>query len=173
MIIGRALTNSYILRDNTYPYLSCALTVLVCSDKSKMLACWSFFFLTFQSQKGKFIMITTPLQAFLITEFKKVYFPLDFAQKLTLNSYSRLKCSKNLEVSSLHARFDLVPSPCSSSCTQEYEFLVSLVWSGSQQHFERQLCISKMGFFTVVYLVAKPLIWSEAEGDLVVIETSI
>ena len=27
--------------------------------------------------------------------------------------------------------------------------------------------------FTVVYLVAKPLIWSEAEGDLVVIETSI
>lgn len=76
-------------------------------------------------------MITTPLQALLITEFKKVYFPLDFAQKLTLNSYSRLKCSKNLEVSSLHARFDLVPSPCSSSYTQEYEFLVSLsrlVW---------------------------------------------
>ena len=29
------------------------------------------------------------------------------------------------------------------------------------------------GHFTVVYLVAKPLIWSEAEGDLVVIETSI
>ena len=27
--------------------------------------------------------------------------------------------------------------------------------------------------FIVVYLVAKPLIWSEAEGDLVVIETSI
>ena len=26
--------------------------------------------------------------------------------------------------------------------------------------------------FTVVFLVAKPLIWSEAEGDLVVIETS-
>ena len=41
MIIGRALTNSYILRDVTYPYLSCALTVLVCSDKSKMLAIWS------------------------------------------------------------------------------------------------------------------------------------
>ena len=93
MIIGRALTNSYILRDVTYPYLSCALTVLVCSDKSKMLACWSLFFLTFQSQKGKFTMITTPLQALLLTEFKKVYFPLDFAQKLTLNSYSRLKCS--------------------------------------------------------------------------------
>ena len=31
----------------------------------------------------------------------------------------------------------------------------------------------KIGQFTVVYLVAKPLIWSEAEGDLVVIETSI
>lgn len=93
MIIGRALTNSYILRDVTYPYLSCALTVLVCSDKSKMLACWSFlFFLIFQSEKGKFT-ITTPLQALLLTEFKKVYFPLDFAQKLTLNSYSRLKCS--------------------------------------------------------------------------------
>ena len=30
-----------------------------------------------------------------------------------------------------------------------------------------------MGQFTVVYLVAKPLTWSEAEGDLVVIETSI
>ena len=30
-----------------------------------------------------------------------------------------------------------------------------------------------IGHFTVVYLVAKPLIWSEAEGDLVVIETSI
>ena len=29
------------------------------------------------------------------------------------------------------------------------------------------------GHFTVVYLVAKPLIWSEAEGDLVEIETSI
>ena len=26
--------------------------------------------------------------------------------------------------------------------------------------------------FTVVFLVAKPLIWSEAEGDLVVLETS-
>ena len=30
-----------------------------------------------------------------------------------------------------------------------------------------------IGYFTVVYLVAKPLIWSEAEGDLVEIETSI
>ena len=30
-----------------------------------------------------------------------------------------------------------------------------------------------IGHFTVVHLVAKPLIWSEAEGDLVVIETSI
>ena len=28
-----------------------------------------------------------------------------------------------------------------------------------------------IGQFTVVYLVAKPLIWSEAEGDLVMIET--
>ena len=28
-----------------------------------------------------------------------------------------------------------------------------------------------IGHFTVVYLVAKPLIWSEAEGDLVVTET--
>ena len=27
--------------------------------------------------------------------------------------------------------------------------------------------------FLVMYLVAKPLIWSEAEGDIVVIETSI
>ena len=30
-----------------------------------------------------------------------------------------------------------------------------------------------IGNFTVVYLVAKLLIWSEAEGDLVVIETNI
>ena len=30
-----------------------------------------------------------------------------------------------------------------------------------------------IGHFTVVYLVARPLIWSEAEGDLVMIETSI
>ena len=30
-----------------------------------------------------------------------------------------------------------------------------------------------IGHFTFVYLVAKPLIWSEAEDDLVVIETSI
>ena len=30
-----------------------------------------------------------------------------------------------------------------------------------------------IGHFRVVYLVAKPLIWSEAEGDLFVIETSI
>ena len=30
-----------------------------------------------------------------------------------------------------------------------------------------------IGHFTVVYLVAKPLIWSEAEGDLVVLETRI
>ena len=30
-----------------------------------------------------------------------------------------------------------------------------------------------IGYFIVVYLVAKPLIWSEAEGDLVVIETSV
>ena len=29
-----------------------------------------------------------------------------------------------------------------------------------------------MGHFTVVYLVAKPSIWSEAEGDLVVLEIS-
>ena len=30
-----------------------------------------------------------------------------------------------------------------------------------------------IGHFTVMFLVAKPLIWSEAEGDLAVIETSI
>ena len=30
-----------------------------------------------------------------------------------------------------------------------------------------------IGHSTVVYLVAKPLIWSEAEGDLVVTEISI
>ena len=30
-----------------------------------------------------------------------------------------------------------------------------------------------IGHFTVEYLVAKPLIWSEAQGNLVVLETSI
>ena len=30
-----------------------------------------------------------------------------------------------------------------------------------------------MGYITVLYLIVKPLIWREAEGDLVVIETSI
>ena len=34
-------------------------------------------------------------------------------------------------------------------------------------------CLLTIGHFAVVYLVAKPLIWSEAEGDLAVIETSI
>ena len=33
--------------------------------------------------------------------------------------------------------------------------------------------IGAIGHFAVVYSVAKPLIWSEAEGDLVVIENSI
>ena len=33
--------------------------------------------------------------------------------------------------------------------------------------------VQPIGHFTVVNSVAKPLIWSEAEGDLVVIETSI
>ena len=33
--------------------------------------------------------------------------------------------------------------------------------------------IPRIGHFTVVFLVAKPLIWSEAEGDLVVLETRI
>ena len=32
---------------------------------------------------------------------------------------------------------------------------------------------TEIGYFTFVYLIAKPLIWSEAEGDLVTIETSI
>ena len=35
------------------------------------------------------------------------------------------------------------------------------------------MSVSIIGHFTIVYLVAKPLIWSEAESDLVVIETSI
>ena len=32
---------------------------------------------------------------------------------------------------------------------------------------------SLIGHFTVVYVVAKPFIWSEAKGDLVKVETSI
>ena len=34
-------------------------------------------------------------------------------------------------------------------------------------------CTASIGHFTVMYLVTKPLIWSEAEGDPVVMETSI
>ena len=37
----------------------------------------------------------------------------------------------------------------------------------------KRIFIQRIGHFTAVYLVAKPLIWREAEGDLVVIETSI
>ena len=32
---------------------------------------------------------------------------------------------------------------------------------------------AEIGYFTFVYLIAKPLVWSEAESDLVAIETSI
>ena len=38
---------------------------------------------------------------------------------------------------------------------------------------KRETWVESLGYFTVVYMVAKPLIWSEAEGDLVGIETSI
>ena len=38
---------------------------------------------------------------------------------------------------------------------------------------EGSVCIIVSGSKFLRYLVAKPLIWSEAEGDLVVIETSI
>ena len=37
----------------------------------------------------------------------------------------------------------------------------------------QNISLTLIDHFTVVYLVAKPLIWSEAEGDLVMIETSI
>ena len=43
-----------------------------------------------------------------------------------------------------------------------------LVVSTSHQQIGQHGTIA---YFTVVNLVAKPLIWSEAEGDLVVIET--
>ena len=34
-------------------------------------------------------------------------------------------------------------------------------------HFRDVRSLRRIGHFAVVYLVAKPLIWSEAEGDLV------
>ena len=47
----------------------------------------------------------------------------------------------------------------------------SKVFYLQKKDFLCSICL--IGHFIVVYLVAKPLIWSEAEGDLVVIETSI
>ena len=44
------------------------------------------------------------------------------------------------------------------------------LFSSLQETFRKNLV---MDHVTVVYLVAKPLIWSEAEADHVVIETSI
>ena len=38
---------------------------------------------------------------------------------------------------------------------------------------DRHIGLVTIGHFTVVYLVAKPLIWKGAEGDNIVIETSI
>ena len=37
----------------------------------------------------------------------------------------------------------------------------------------QNISLTLIGYFTVVYLVAKPLIWSEAEVDHVVTETRI
>ena len=38
---------------------------------------------------------------------------------------------------------------------------------------DRHIGLVTIGHFIVVYLVAKPLIWKGAEGDNIVIETSI
>ena len=46
-----------------------------------------------------------------------------------------------------------------------------LITCTSFTHFGTLFIVEEIGHFTVVYLVAKPLIWSEAEGDLVVLET--
>ena len=45
------------------------------------------------------------------------------------------------------------------------------LFSSLQETFRKKNLV--MDHVTVVYLVAKPLIWSEAEADHVVIETSI
>ena len=55
-----------------------------------------------------------------------------------------------------------------------FPFLLIPIYSSLITVFVFLARINKsIGHFTVVCLVAKPLIWSEAEGDLVVIETSI
>ena len=38
---------------------------------------------------------------------------------------------------------------------------------------KRRIMLCKKGHFTVVYLVANPLTWREAEGDLVMMKTTI
>ena len=48
-----------------------------------------------------------------------------------------------------------------------FAFLLALAYSDIAKVY------FSIGHFTVVYLVAKPLIWSEAEGDLVVLGTRI
>ena len=47
------------------------------------------------------------------------------------------------------------------------------LYISSPSYAKQQREITTIGHFTVVYLIAKPLTWNEAEGDLVVIETSI
>ena len=56
-------------------------------------------------------------------------------------------------------------------------FNLPMIWTGPiKSHVTEDLInlvIFILQYFTVMHLVAKPLIWSEAESDLVVIETSI
>ena len=56
--------------------------------------------------------------------------------------------------------------------------ILDLFWQSSDINFLVFFLVDKINFlvvdhFTVVYLVVKPLIWSGAECDHVVIETSI
>ena len=66
---------------------------------------------------------------------------------------------------------DNVIKPFSSNVTK-IEFLLKVNTISSRQVMRNEKVHVSIGHFTVVYLVAKPLIWSEAEGDHIVIEAS-
>ena len=40
-------------------------------------------------------------------------------------------------------------------------------------YLQKETWVESIGYFTVAYVVVKPLVWSKAEGDLVGIEISI
>ena len=72
----------------------------------------------------------------------------------------------------LHVRFFVIKAN-SWYNTKPRIFSIHLKIQVYQLSKETNNSLQSIGHFTVVYLVAKPLIWSEAEGDHDVMETII